>query len=163
MVAFGAADEVSACETLSRKSLRTAIVDSSARGFPPRSAVPCQQIRAVSRPDLPRWQSLSLRPGTRRVCAENHFCCPGIELARSGFGTWRLLVTAKKSRQFPNGCALPAVSRLVAQRKLGFRCGVNPCFRRCPFLWRYQSEQGGVVLVLGYQSLAELPFQFLRW
>jgi len=150
VVAFGTADEVSACETLSRN-----LCDLG------------HENRAVSRPDLPRLQSLSLRPGTRRVCAETHFCCPGTELVRSGFGTWRLLVTAKKSRQFPNGCALPAVSRLPTQ--LCFQCadvgrvgGVNPCFRCGPFLWRYQSEQSGGVLVLGYQSLAELPFQFLR-
>jgi len=66
---------------------------------------------------------------------------------------------AKKSRQFPNGCALPAVSRLVAQRKRGFHCGVNSGFRFGPLFWRDQSKQSGVVFVAGNQSPAELTFQ----
>jgi len=121
----------------------------------------CQQIRAVSRRIAPR-NSESIPIRNAPISSRGPILLSSRELAVSpkAGGFPPLSVTlAKKSPEGFRGCALPAVSRLVAQRKLGFRCGVNSGFRFCALLWRDQSKESGVVFVAGNQSLAELTFQ----
>jgi len=122
-------------------------VSANLRGFPPDGAAQCRINSDSERADF------IARP-ISAVLARNRCVTKSAR-----FPAAQLVSTAKKNPDGDRGCALPAVSRLVSQSKLGFHCSVNSGFRFYALLWRDQSKQSGVVFFAGNQSLAELVFQ----